>query len=1168
MEDTMKKREIKVQMIGNYLRPLVEPLKKYGIISGDVGTIIDGCSPLAMEDMPNNEIQFKYLFSKPYDKDIFSVGSIMNLQKNLSVRLSRNTEIYKNCICFDSKNKSNRLKNDSEYIIVYNVSMGSSLFEKNESVYSFIYPLNRFIKDIQSDKDYKCHSFPFSGDFNWRFYYDKFINAIMREYDSDHIILIKLNATQWFLNDFEIAQYDYRASEWRNRIDEIDNYFADKTNCLVIDELYNHIPLSNQPCSFFNAHPSQIDYSALAKSIYKKISLNEQGYCSKGEKMTNPFGRFLFRKLSKDVLELYKSEISLIEDKWLSIYRICSQEWKESSEFFRNISRLKEFLDVDNVKTLSDYIIAVLKEKKSISVNVDLDQIELYTRYMKLNINDIIAVYMLCVEFDEKAKIKKIVENIINNSDCLPIKNALELVDENIIFLNKYPYIHPQLKPNVANSRRFIALGNNIYLVVDPNSEGLIEKVKVEVDNKIDFFEISKNGLSCNILSAESLCTDPEFYIQREIHGLSNQPVVINFEKSEDFIDSLNYIDYSGLLNSERFVISLSSSDFASSCALEYDSIVKLKDTVIVPRENLSSGEQSTLGFVNYFNSLELLFSNLDKQDSANDQDVLLSEKLIYGLRNNNELKKKNQFGKSIKSVIAGYELANKHFSPDAGNHYFLKLSHLGDIVRGTTFISLFREYYTRNCSLQIKKVVVVTTPNYKELMMAYKGVDEVITLTKEELYLLREYSKSEMCIHNIYDDTYKLIKSWGEPNLCSIYKIPETFLFDNPEMIRFPQKMTSISMKNAQVFSEQNKTIPERSVIIMPYAQSSGSIDQNMFKEIIAYYHKIGYTVFSNVGLGEEILVGTIPISEPADVVFSMASMGAIMIGVQSGIMDSLEWFDINIKFIFISMLNAGENIRMFYNKSKLIVSPPPPHDLSHRIERRKGAVSIAIATEQDKLNFSNDVIAQSQIFIKGNIQKQDYCQHEDLKIYLQTNLNSYITEAIKIPHIVILIAVCDSANRYWNSFESRHLLGIKEDLSKSWRLSYLAVIDRDNDVCVEKMTDKWNGVEYSYSFNDVDDHSASIFTEEIMQQYEGMPSENHCWVYSCAMDSHKYTKSSIVINGTDYSINKRGINIVIYSKERAKVIDSISVDTFADPNLSIKRNLKNNSTDNGGLK
>lgn len=1150
----MDMKEIKVQIIGNYLRPLAEPLSKYGITFGKVGSVIEGCSILAMEDEPNYEIQKKYIFSSPFDKHIFTIGCLMNLQKNLSARLSRNAKIYNQCFSFDAHNKSERICNDSDYVIIYNASMGSSLFEKNGYVFSDIWPLNRFINDLKSDSEYRRHDFPFAGVFNWRFYFDKFIGAVMSEYDSDHIILIRLNAAQWFLNDNEITAHDEQSAQWRNRIEEMDNYFAEKTNCLIVDELYNHIPLAKLPCSFLYAHPSQINYSDLAKAIYREIHSNgdeRHAVC----RMANPFARLLLSKLSKDILKENQDEIAHIENKWLSPRKIREGYLSNGNEFFNNLECLNKFLDVDNGYTLSDYVITLLQNKADLTRLVDLGLVELYTRYMKLNINDIIAVYMLYSENEDKSAFKKIVENIMNNSDCLPVKKALDLANENRAVLKDYPYIQTELRDAALNSKCYINIGNNLYIVLDLNSQDIIEKVEIGTNENFDLNKIFKDGITCDILLADALCQNTDFYIERSRRGLANKPVVIYFESNEDFGDSLCYINYADILTSERFVIKLSGSPFLTEI-VDYNPIVNIDNmiahSVDIP---LPYMDERIIKRVNDTQALDQLYKIIDNQDENYIKKVSLSEKLIYGLRHNRKLIKDRCFGKSISAVLSGFEIAERMLCSDDGTHYFIKNAHLGDHVRSGMLITLFRDFHIKNKTFPVRKIVVLTQPNYIELFKAYRGIDEVLPMTNEELADLSVYSESGICVHNIYSDTFRIAKKWGSPDLCSIYKIPDEYLYGNPEIMRFPRTMTDRSMENAEKTFEKNSADPEKTVIIMPYAQTTGNIDHDMFKGIIAYFNKIGYKVFTNAGLGEEVMEGTVQLSETADVVFSMAAKGAIMIGVQSGIMDALEWLNINIKFIFLSILNARQNVFSFFNANKFVISPPAPHDLSRRIERRKGAVSLAIASEQDRISFTDDLIYQSKIYIKGNIQNSTPQSMNEAPIYAKTNLNEYIEEAVKLPNLVIFISVCDSADRYWNRFENRYLLDLKKNLSTKWRMSYLAVIDKGNDVCSELLTDKWSGVEFSYSFSDSDKSAANIYGNEVLARYGEIPAENHCWLYSCAMDKCHYTRSSIVINGIDYSQNERGLNIVLYSKDKAMVIDSINVDTFGDEKLTVRR-------------
>ncbi len=44
----------------------------------------------------------------------------------------------------------------------------------------------------------------------------------------------------------------------------------------------------------------------------------------------------------------------------------------------------------------------------------------------------------------------------------------------------------------------------------------------------------------------------------------------------------------------------------------------------------------------------------------------------------------------------------------------------------------------------------------------------------------------------------------------------------------------------------------------------------------------------------------------------------------------------------------------------------------------------------------------------------------------------------------------------------------------------------------------------------------------------------------------------ASIKINGLEYALNKRGINIVVYDKQANRVIDSVRIDTYIGDELT----------------
>jgi hypothetical protein len=99
----------------------------------------------------------------------------------------------------------------------------------------------------------------------------------------------------------------------------------------------------------------------------------------------------------------------------------------------------------------------------------------------------------------------------------------------------------------------------------------------------------------------------------------------------------------------------------------------------------------------------------------------------------------------------------------------------------------------------------------------------------------------------------------------------------------------------------------------------------------------------------------------------------------------------------------------------------------------------------------------------------------------------------------------------------------GITTDLEKTYRHSWLCVID--SGVLKLERTSVNEKIEAAYSFVN---HKAEI----ISQGYNAAPVIN--------------SPVSIKIDGVEYAINKRGLNIVTWNKNTDKVVDSVAFDTL----------------------
>jgi hypothetical protein len=145
--------------------------------------------------------------------------------------------------------------------------------------------------------------------------------------------------------------------------------------------------------------------------------------------------------------------------------------------------------------------------------------------------------------------------------------------------------------------------------------------------------------------------------------------------------------------------------------------------------------------------------------------------------------------------------------------------------------------------------------------------------------------------------------------------------------------------------------------------------------------------------------------------------------------------------------------------------------------------------------------------------------------RIKKETDITKYLL-FINDPRYTVFVAVRDTASRKLNAeiMAGLSASGLKEDLRGKERQSYTAVIDRGvvgfeelapgKGVSLAHRGTFENGVEYGLYSSD--------FT-----------AKNAC---------------SIVIDGAEYAVNKRGLNFVVYDNERKEVIDSVAFDTHAD--------------------
>lgn len=540
----MENKKIRIQTIGSFIDQLKKYLEPENIV---IESSIIGCSPLAMEGKTDEQ------YAKYGDDINAQLKQVLNIRKNLSSMLSRDPEKF--CQNYNSQpiGQNMRLKNTSDYIVFMNTSTATPIYERDGVVYSELEGNNDFLKDLRSNKTYTKRVFPFSGDFNWKFYYDKFIDAILREYDNEHIILIRSNSAQWYMEKNNLGAFGDRSSHFRNLISEMDEYFIERTQCIVVDEHYNHIPPANNSGAWFPyVHMSPNTFKYLAREVKNIVyGIDSEKYKPAVVKKGNSFARWLQLKLSSEILKQNEESINQIISDWLTLDEIRKLE--NPTEFFKNLVKLERFIDFENPFTLSDYAFELLGDQNALNDKIDIALINLYTHFFKLDINDLIAIFKLYTVSDKKSEFKTMIGNVISNPDCLPITAAKRFKENNIRVLDAYSYLSDEYKDK-SNGKIYVRLEGNCFFILDENNTECIDMSFGKINDTVDHMKVINDGLVCTAECADALTYSCDYYVEKARNGLGAKPTYLKFNSPEDFLDSLNYIDYDELLKNEKFV--------------------------------------------------------------------------------------------------------------------------------------------------------------------------------------------------------------------------------------------------------------------------------------------------------------------------------------------------------------------------------------------------------------------------------------------------------------------------------------------------------------------------------------------------------------------------------------------------------------------------------------
>lgn len=165
--------------------------------------------------------------------------------------------------------------------------------------------------------------------------------------------------------------------------------------------------------------------------------------------------------------------------------------------------------------------------------------------------------------------------------------------------------------------------------------------------------------------------------------------------------------------------------------------------------------------------------------------------------------------------------------------------------------------------------------------------------------------------------------------------------------------------------------------------------------------------------------------------------------------------------------------------------------------------------------------------------------------------SLRDYFSALRASPKYVIILSGRNECSTYFGKFLEITGLPLRKDVV--WRNSYVAVMDGETVKIDEKSTEEIN---VNYEF--IAGHP------KYSVEYLNNRLNFSCMPLKCCgirikskgfVEPTGASKSEIVIDNIDYSMNRVGLNIVVIDKETGDIADSISVNTYSDSGLKINR-------------
>ncbi len=357
----MKKR-IRVQIIGNDLNSIRNSLNRVGIYTED---IIRTGNPLGLVRLEDGKTNCSF----PENiKTLNNKVTQLTLQKNLNEYLSHDEKIFKSNETEPEIGKTVRYKNSSSYVIISNTNLLHPLLFYKGQLYSDAFPKNTFSEYLQQKGAVNIISSPCFHDI--RKYFDKYIEIILKEYDRKHIILVKTDPSRWYLEEGVFKRFNDNIQKLRDYIIEADNYFIEKTHCVVVDTFERCVPNeflndSFLPCAVY----PDFAYDELSADIISVIQ--DQNFIGKSTEskhidMDGIIEIFMLARQSSFQDGFHRTAFELINNQNCSAVAKSLRRYNSNREFLKRYPYFRGSIPKINgayIKISNEYILGILPEQ-------------------------------------------------------------------------------------------------------------------------------------------------------------------------------------------------------------------------------------------------------------------------------------------------------------------------------------------------------------------------------------------------------------------------------------------------------------------------------------------------------------------------------------------------------------------------------------------------------------------------------------------------------------------------------------------------------------------------------------------------------------------------------------------------------------------------------------